>query len=159
MPLLEIFRKDKKYWSHDEIEEVELFFMLNTFYNKFYEHQDFDKVVNFTFYAKLQPLEESKLELNKKSEILILLTGEIEIYRKSYEKEIKKKIKNREKDVIYDSYIKMGEYYCAYEMVELRNDCIVKAKEGSTVEFLFVPTMLYEVHSSNVNTRRTDKIM
>lgn len=36
MPLLEIFRKDKKYWSHDEIEEVELFFMLNTFYNKFY---------------------------------------------------------------------------------------------------------------------------
>lgn len=76
----------------------------------------------------MQPLEESKLELNKKSEILILLSGEIEIYRKSYDKEIKKKFKNKEKDVIYDSFIKMGEYYCSYEMVELRNDCIVKAK-------------------------------
>lgn len=29
--------------------------MLNNFYNQFYEHADFDKVVNLTFYGKIEP--------------------------------------------------------------------------------------------------------
>jgi hypothetical protein len=55
MTILDIFRKDKRHWTGDEMEEVELFFMLNNFYSKFYEHADFDKVVNITFYAKVEP--------------------------------------------------------------------------------------------------------
>jgi len=41
--------------------------MLNTFFGKFYEHQDFEKVVNLTFYCKLNSEEDMKLEVNKKS--------------------------------------------------------------------------------------------
>ena len=55
MPLLEIFRKDKKYWEPEEIEEVELFFTLTPFFSPFYEHRDFETVIGFTFYAKIWP--------------------------------------------------------------------------------------------------------
>ena len=73
MPLLDIFRKDKRYWLHEEIEEVELFFMLTPFFRPYYEHQDFDTVTGFTFYAKIWSLEELLLTSNKKSVVLCAL--------------------------------------------------------------------------------------
>ena len=77
MPLLDIFRKDSKYWSHDELAEVELFFTLAPFFSPYYEHQDLQTVTGFTFYAKIWPKEEFTLTNNRQSEIMILLSGEI----------------------------------------------------------------------------------
>lgn len=57
--------------------------MLHPFFSKFYEHDDFEKVVNFTFYSHLKEGEELRLELNKKSEMMILLSGEVTLYRKA----------------------------------------------------------------------------
>jgi hypothetical protein len=84
--------------------------MLHPFFSKFYEHDDFDKVVNFTFYACLKEKEELRLEVNKKSEILILLSGEITIYRKVLEVDLKKKQKRKEREMLHEEYVKIDDY-------------------------------------------------
>ncbi len=69
--------------------------MLHPFFSKFYEHEDFEKVVNFTFYSLLKEGEELRLEINKKSEMMILLCGEVTLYRRIMESELKKKKKQQ----------------------------------------------------------------
>jgi hypothetical protein len=49
----DIFRTDRKYWKQTDSDEVELFFQFNTFYSKFYEHKDFEKILAMTFYTKI----------------------------------------------------------------------------------------------------------
>lgn len=42
--------------------------------------------------------------------MLILLSGQIKIYRKILETENKKKLRKKQSDIIYDEYILLGEY-------------------------------------------------
>lgn len=100
MPLLEIFRKDKKYWTAEEIEEVELFFTITPFFSPYYEHEDFNTVTGFTFYAKIWPLDELVLNLNKKSDVIILLQGDIELFRPVMGKDLRK-LKKRNKEILH----------------------------------------------------------
>jgi hypothetical protein len=56
--------------------------MLSPFFNRYYEHEDFDNVTALTFYSKIAPGAELLLEANKKSYVVILLSGKINVYRK-----------------------------------------------------------------------------
>ena len=49
--------------------------MLTPFFRPYYEHEDFDAVTGLTFYAKVWPSEEFLLNSNKKSDVIILLSG------------------------------------------------------------------------------------
>jgi hypothetical protein len=55
--------------------------------------------------------------VNKKSEIVILLSGEVKIYRKILEGENKKKLSRRENEIIHEQYLKTGEYRDSYQII------------------------------------------
>lgn len=53
----------------------------------------------------------------------------------------------------------MGVYRSPYELIPTRNDVIIRSKEETLCEFLFVPTLLYETHYLTVRNRRVDTIL
>ncbi len=82
MPLAEIFRLDRKQWTQDQLEEVELFFMLAPFFRTHYEHEDLETLIKIAFYAKVEG--SLHLTLNKKSNVIVLLQGHIEWFRQAH---------------------------------------------------------------------------
>jgi hypothetical protein len=85
-----IFSKDNATWSVQQKEELEQFFLYNSFFNKFYTHEHFHQIADMSFYAKIPKDRELHLNLNKTSEVLVLLSGEIEIYKKEIKSNNKK---------------------------------------------------------------------
>jgi hypothetical protein len=61
--------------------------------------------------------------------------------------------------MLYDDYAKMGDYNEANQMIELRNDVIVKSKPAIASELLFIPTLLYETHNYKVNNRKLERVL
>jgi len=63
------------------------------------------------------------------------------------------KLKN--KVIIHDNYIKEATYDGINQTVDIRTDVIIKcAHEKSSAEFIFIPTMLYQLHYEKVANRR-----
>lgn len=98
------------------------------------------------------------MELNKKSEIVILLAGEVTLYRKVVEGEGKKKSK-KEVEMLHGQYVRVSAFRGANELIETKSDVILRANHDHPAEFLFVPSMLYEAHSRAVSARKLQRIV
>lgn len=80
------------------------------------------------------------------------------MYRPAVGKELRKS-KKKTKELLHDSFVKIGDYCSRSQVIEVRSDVIVKSKPDTTSEILFVPTMLHEDYVKMVKSRRIETIM
>ena len=60
---------------------------------------------------------------------------------------------------MHGSYLKTGEHNSRSEVIELRKDAIVRAKEDSPAALLFVPSTLHATYLKMVKARRLKAVM
>lgn len=80
--MYEIFSKDRKHWTLSDEEQVEYFYRCNEFFSKFYEQRYFQDIIQLTYYSKVTQESPLYLTENKRSVAIILLKGNIGIYKK-----------------------------------------------------------------------------
>lgn len=79
---VEIFRKDRKHWTNQDLEQIDVFYQCNGFFSSFYQLRYLDDIVNMSYYAKLEPEQPLYLTDNKRSAAVIVLKGNVRVHKK-----------------------------------------------------------------------------